>query len=394
MNRFSFTCCSLLLVACNAGPMHTNSATPQSNAASVAPKLQPAETSVASEKHPEKGHPKAEGAVKPALRGLISMGAYKFRQEYGEPDNSLDIVRQKDGLLQGIVIVATWRNLEKSATSGLTENNEIDQGLAEVRKYNDAHPNAPLAVKLRVWGGFFAPDWVIAESGGPINVMDTNFRNVERPRTVGHVWTDSYRKEWAHLQELLAAKYDSDPLIREVAVTSCQTKTAEPFIIDTHPASLKPLRDAGLTDAAFKACLNGIVQDYAPWKTTRFETPLNPFISTDGQPERDEQFTLDWIKRCHEAEPVRCALDNHNLEADMSKNKELSAIYDGMRKSGAEVEFQSGPSKPKSLDAMIHTAVETGAESVELWQDFEGFPDMTDAELRANAKRLEENRAK
>src|SRR5262245_20044610 len=74
-------------------------------------------------------------AVKEPLRGLISMGAYKFAPALGEPDNSLDTVRQKNGLLQGIVILASWRSLEPTATSGLADNNEIDQGLANVRKY-------------------------------------------------------------------------------------------------------------------------------------------------------------------------------------------------------------------------------------------------------------------
>jgi len=399
MLRSSFLLAPLFLMACSPEPLQSSTAASHSTRPSVeAAKSQTATPPVASGTHPSNESNATstggQGAVKPPLRGLISMGAYKFRQEYGEPDNSLDTVRKKPELLQGIVILATWRSLEKSATSGLSENNEIDQGLAEVRKYNSEHPTAPLAVKLRVWGGFFAPDWVIEESGGPINVIDTNFRNVERPRVLGHVWSDAYRKEWAHLQELLAAKYDSDPLIREVAVTSCQMKTAEPFIVDTHEGSIKPLRDAGLTDAAYKACLDGIVKDYAPWKTTRFETPLNPFKDTDDKPDRDAHFTIEWIKRCHQAEPVRCVFDNHNLEADISHNKELDQILTAMKDSGAEVEFQSGPSTPKDLGAMIRTGVSYGAASVELWQDFGGFPDMSDAELRQNAKLLEDNRTK
>ena len=72
----------------------------------------------------------AADAVKAPLRGLISMGAYRFAPALGEPDNSLDAVRQKPGLLQGIVILASWRSLEPSPTSGLADNNEIDQGLA------------------------------------------------------------------------------------------------------------------------------------------------------------------------------------------------------------------------------------------------------------------------
>jgi hypothetical protein len=137
-------------------------------------------------------HPLAAAdAVKGPLRGLISMGAYKFAPALGEPDNSLDTVRQKPGLLQSIVILASWRSLEPSPTSGLVDNNEIDQGLANVRKYNQDFPNTPLAVKIRVWGGFWAPDWVMRDSGGKIPVVHTNFRGVAKDRELGRVWTTS-----------------------------------------------------------------------------------------------------------------------------------------------------------------------------------------------------------
>jgi hypothetical protein len=320
------------------------------------------------------------------------MGAYKFAPDLGEPDNSLDTVRKKKGLLQAIVILTSWRSLEKSATSGLTENNEIDQGLAEVRKYNQENPSTPLAVKIRVWGGFWAPQWVIDESGGAIHVIHTNNKGVEKPRVLGHVWTDAYHKEWAHLQELLAQKYDADPLVHEVAVTSCMMFTAEPFSIDSHPKAIDPLREAGLTDAAYKACLDHIVDDYAPWKTTRFETPLNPFKLTDGKkPEHDEAFTLKWMDDCKKRGGARCVFDNHDLDVESKVPKDLQTTYDSMKKSGSEVEFQTGPASPDDLDGVIRFAVSKGASSVELYQDYGGFPEVADADLTKLSKLLRDN---
>lgn len=38
-----------------------------------------------------------------------------------------------------------------------------------------------------------------------------------------------------------AAKYDKEPLIREVAVTSCMTFTAEPFYLADEPSVARPL---------------------------------------------------------------------------------------------------------------------------------------------------------
>jgi len=334
----------------------------------------------------------ASDAVKEPLRGLISMGAYRFAPVLGEPDNSLDTVRSKNGLLQGIVILASWRSLEPTATSGLADNNELDQGLAAVRKYNQDNPKAPLAVKIRVWGGFWAPDWVMEDSGGKIAVVHTNGQGKSKDRTLGHVWDDRYRLHWAHLQELLAAKYDADPLVHEVAVTSCMMFTAEPFSIDTHPGALDPLRKAGMTDANYKACLNRIVDDYAPWKTTRFETPLNPFKSTDsGKPVHDVQFTLAWMDDCRKRAGDRCVFDNHDLDVPAKVNKDLQTIYAAMKKSGAEVEFQTGPASPPDLEGVIAYGVEMGATSIELYQDYGGFTQVPDADLRRYSAMLINN---
>jgi hypothetical protein len=343
------------------------------------------------------GHAATAGApatanVKSPLRGLVSMGAYKFVPAWGEPDNSLATVREKAGLLQGVVIVATWRDLEPSATSGIAANNEIDRGLAEVRKYNAEHPNAPLAVKLRVFGGFWAPTWVMDQTGGRIAVVHTNNQGVEHPRVLGHVWSDAYRRRWAHLQEMLAAKYDAEPLLHEVAVTSCMMFTAEPFSIDTSPKALGPLRQAGMTDAKYKTCLDGIASDYAPWKTTRFETPLNPFKDTDsGQPVHDVAFTLAWMQRCRAHDPVRCVFDNHDL--DTTVPKDLWTVYEAMGESRAEVEFQTGPASPKDLANTIRIALEKGATSVELYQDYGGFTEVSNADLARFGAMLKANRA-
>jgi hypothetical protein len=332
------------------------------------------------------------GAVKSPIRGLVSMGAYKFVGSWGEPDNELETVRKKPGLLSAIVILASWRDLERSATSGLTADNQIDHGLAEVRKYNAEHPKNPLTVKIRVWGGFWAPKWVWDESGGPIHLIHITGHEAEKKRTVGHVWSKPYRDRWAHLQEMLAAKYDSEPLIHEVAVTSCMMFTAEPFFVDTHDVAMKPLRDAGMTDANFKACLDGAIDDYKPWKTTRFEMPLNPFRLTDQFPKyaHDLQFTLDWMKKCAEREPERCVFDNHDLDTK-GITKELTEVYDAMGKSKQEVEFQTGPAMPDDIDGTFTLAASHGATSVELYQDFKGFPELGNEKLTQLAKELEKN---
>jgi hypothetical protein len=106
--------------------------------------------------------------------------------------------------------------------------------------------------------------------GRPINVIH------KKPRTLGRFWSPPYRKAWAQFQELLAARYDGDPLVREVAITSCMSFTAEPFFLPGEPTVAQPLEAAGFKPFQYKQCLKDALQDYAPWKATNVTVPLNP----------------------------------------------------------------------------------------------------------------------
>ena len=122
--------------------------------------------------------------VKVPIRGLVSMGAYRFVGSGGDPVNTLEPLNAKPGIFGGLVVIASWKQLQPTPDSEIGPNNVIDRALAEVRAYNERNPGRPLAVKLRVWGGFEAPDWA-KQLGGP--AIDTIFN--EKPRSVGRFWS-------------------------------------------------------------------------------------------------------------------------------------------------------------------------------------------------------------
>ena len=72
----------------------------------------------------------------------------------------------------------------------------------------------------------------------------------------------NYAAAWRQLQTQLAAKYDTNPLIQEIAVTSCTSFSAEPFFLpDEHvgvkdeplPDTTMPaLHEAGYNDATYQ----------------------------------------------------------------------------------------------------------------------------------------------
>ena len=218
-----------------------------------------------------------DAGVKPPIHGLVSMGAYKFVGSGGDPVNTLEPLRAKPGIFGGLVVIATWAQLQPTSDAPIADGNPIDTAMADVRAYNEEHPEKPLAVRLRVWGGFKAPGWAM-KLGAPIAAVHKN-----KHRQVGRFWSPEYRHAWRGLQEKLAARYDSWPLIREVSMTSCMSFTAEPFFSPSEDSVQKPIRAAGFTDAAYKECLGSGIADYAAWKRTRIVLSVNPVRTGLGQ---------------------------------------------------------------------------------------------------------------
>jgi len=316
--------------------------------------------------------------IKTPIKGLVSMGAYRFVADGGQPDNTLWPLYRVPKIFGGIVIVATWAELQPSKGADLPQHNPIDRALEAVREYNGLNGDAPLAVKLRVWGGFEAPPWAMTLDGEqPVTVT---FRN--KPRTLGHPWRAEYRKAWRDFQARLAARYDNEPLIHEVAVTSCMTFTAEPFFIPDDPAVVQPLLAAHFTNADYRACLQGAVGDYNGWQATRIEFPFNPFAEMDSSGHTTPRlgFTLDVIHECRVSLGERCTLDNHDLNVPPLKS--IEGLYERMRALGGPIEFQTFYETPDFYEGTIAYGVGLGAGSIELWQDYKGFPDVPAGTLK------------
>jgi hypothetical protein len=315
---------------------------------------------------------------KTPIRGLVSMGAYKFVSEGGQPINTLQWVSEKPGAFGGIVIVVTWGALQ-AKTPDIAQWTVLDHALNEVRAYNDEHRDKPLAVKLRVWAGFEAPPWAMRLDGQePVTITPST----GKARTIGHAWSPAYRNAWREFQKLLADRYDSDALIHEVSVTSCMTFTAEPFFIPHDAQAVKQLRAAGFTNERYRACLEEAVADYDGWKTTRVEFPFNPFSETDaeGNIKLDYEFTKKVMHACRDRIGDRCTLDNHDL--NVPSLLAIAPIYDEMRSMGGAIEFQTFCETPDFYAATVAYGAGLGAGSIELWQDFGGFRSISTSVLK------------
>ncbi len=324
--------------------------------------------------------------IKAPIRGLVSMGAYRFVGSGGDPVNTLEPLDGKPGIFGGLVVIASWKQLQPTPGSQIDDGNVIDQALAQVRAYNERNPQKPLAVKLRVWGGFEAPDWAKQLGGAPI---DTVHRN--KHRTVGRFWSPAYRQAWANLQQLLAARFDKRPLIREVSVTACMSYTAEPFFVPVEDSVMTQPRAAGFSDAAYKECLTHALADYAPWRELRLVLAVNPLRTALGQGPGDPAFTEGVMRNCRQLVGRRCVFDNHDLDTNLARP--LYRIYAYMKQLGPEIEFQTGPTTPQDFDGTIKMGISYGAGSIELYQDYGGFPLVPDAKLKEWAAMIEKKAA-
>lgn len=297
----------------------------------------------------------AQAAPKKPLCGLVTMGAVHFQRTGEDPDNSLREANAHPGIYVAAAILAKWSQLQPEP--GVLNTAVIDQGLNAVRAYNRAHPATPLVAKLRVFSGPSAPQWVKALGGGPLMVMLH-----KQPAQIAPFWTTGYRGAWVKLQQMLAARYDADPLVGEVAASSCATATAEPFIFTDEPGNA---RSAGFSDSAFKGCLLGVAEDYAAWRDTPVDYTFGVFHDTDGgRPVHDPEFTVQAMRTWRARMGARGVLATHGLRAPLPPG--LEPLYDAMRELGPPIEFQT--LEPGiDQDAAVRLGLTYRPTEIEMW---------------------------
>jgi len=321
---------------------------------------------------------------KAPLAGLIDMQEISWHNTAdAEPTFTMANVDQFPGVLGGIVINATWDAVQPTP-DGALDFTTIDDALAQVRGYNAANPSAPLGTKLRVYAGANAPEWAKELDGGPFPIM----RNVppcagDCTLTIGKIWSPTYIAAWRRFQQQLAARYDTEPLVRHIAVTSCGQQTDEPFVPTTDAQSTTTLTSAGYTDDLQKACLLGVVDDYAPWVLTNIDYTINPFKPTHGKAD-DTVFPESVMAACRAAFGTRCVLGNHTLSAPL-RTADLG-VYDALSAIGGPISFQTA--SPRTMSCLwtqtVAQGAALGASSIEIWPraSLAGFDDLTADNLR------------
>jgi len=212
------------------------------------------------------------------------------------------------------------------------------------------------------------------ELGGKAPVT---FATATAKGTTGRWWTPAYRTAWSSFLHSLASRYDGNALIRSVAVSSCATLTAEPFVQSPSLALHDTLFAAGWSSAAQQRCLQGAFADYSGWKRTSIDYAFNPFSSyTPGKAAgtQDLAFTYQVMANCANLRRTAgrtCILSNHDFTVTAPTTSrsapvyaEIKALYD---KHPTPVDLQTGPPDNFGGGQSGNLALSQDAQSRELW---------------------------
>jgi len=327
---------------------------------------------------------------KPAQTGLVDMGDISFYNHSYNPSFNLSEIAPYQGSFSELVLNVTWAQLQPSEGGPLTTS-AIDSAIAQVNALN-ASNGTNIGIKLRVWGGYTAPEWAKNIDGAPITV--TGEAEVDpgvfTPQTIGRFWTADYIDAWTSLQNALAARYDSNPVIRGISQTAGAAATDEPFVPLRTNAVLQgggivnqvaQLQAGGYTDAAEMLTLRAAIADYSQWSTTPLDFTMNTFhLFGSGNELNDSTFTLAVLQQAENStrlvQPGNHALGNPLYAPDTVVYSQLAADA-ALDPAVAPNSFQTnapillGPYA--NWQATIVNGVALNAGDIELW-DFPVIP--------------------
>ena len=146
----------------------------------------------------------------------------------------------------------------------------------------------------------------------------------------GRPSTTPFRQAWDSFQHALAARYDTNPLVREVSVSSCSSSTGEPFVVSGAKMSQQALAAAGWTTQLQESCLDGALADYSGWTHTPITFAFNA-LSTPSGP--SATFTDQVMRACAGSEAAGgpdCIIGTNDLSATAPSGTWSSLTYAGI----------------------------------------------------------------
>ncbi len=317
--------------------------------------------------------------------------------------------------VDGIVVQLEWAALQSQKPETVPSGQDklstqlIEDALADVREWNAVPGNNKLGIKLRVFAGIYTPQWVKDEVGS--SVLD--FKGSSFDGEFPHYWKSAFKTRYKQFHGLLANKYDSEPLITEVAISGCMIKNADMHRARSEYQNINILIDAGLTWQKDQDCQNWQINAVAgKWDTTWVSVArphFREFKKMASSPSKSDwplstSVMKETVETCRKA--GNCVSGNNSLEQEDKDAKAFSndqhAIYYAASKyrgtrSKAPLYFQTDV-KIVQGSGVIHKIIGWGiknshVEMIEL-PTLKAFKKYDDAYLGSNAMQKKRTKLK
>ncbi len=173
-------------------------------------------------------------SLKGVLSGLVNRDFHNVLDSinYYDPQDKL-VANRPLTVCNGIVVKAYWKDLQNSYGADINLNNAID---SIIKFAADSASLFGIKIKIRVYAGLYAPDWVktnIVYGGGTKAIQFQTQDEDNNPITdkLPRYWDAGYIDAYKSFMMKLGQKYDTCQNVLEVTGAIGDITTVEPFFI-------------------------------------------------------------------------------------------------------------------------------------------------------------------
>lgn len=302
--------------------------------------------------------------AKNRLEGFVLRGDHNgtvgLRNHFDNPNGS-----SWANHVDGIVVQAEWAHLQPTKNGAIRSSNVLDDAIAAVTTWNNAHPANKLGIKLRVFAGIYSPAWVGLETGQ----FFAQYKNGKQGNMPFFWKARKFRPLWSNFQTKLGAKYDNHPLLREVAVSGCMTHNAETMWRNPRDnnrpdgkTNIQIMRNNGLTLRKDENCLKWQIRVAAKkWPKTHIGMAYNMWQDYENGNAKKPAFVNSLMDYCLQQAPGRCILGNNSLGlTDIGDENDRNDVTYHLRRkgnAGNPIYIQT-----ETVATNIHRAINHGAD--------------------------------
>ncbi|HQT38899.1 MAG TPA: hypothetical protein PK231_05695 [Acidocella sp.] len=208
-------------------------------------------------------------AAKKFIGGCVAMESMSY-EEHTQMAGAITLAQfQATRGFNGSTINVGWDDLHKA--EGVFDFSMIDAGLSVAAAFK-------CPVEIRIGAGQHVPGFV-KNACGPFQVPA---QHGPETLTFCNFWSGGYyRAQLQALQAALAAKYDSNPLVRVIWCMTGSCWSDEIMNTGDAPPSRSLLAAQGATDALLQANVLNLFADMAAWKNTPIGITVEAMFSVD-----------------------------------------------------------------------------------------------------------------